>query len=81
MIVGRFRRAAAMIVPGMFLSQPGSETLASYHWARMTVSIESAMMSRDSSEHFMPSVPIEMPSLTPMVWKIRPTSPPPAPRP
>src|SRR5512143_3698155 len=49
---------AAMIVPGMFLSHPGSATLASYHWARITVSIESAMMSRESSEHFMPSVPI-----------------------
>ena len=62
-----YARAAAMIVPGIFLSQPGSGTLASYHCARITVSIESAIMSRDSSEHFMPSVPIEMPSLTPMV--------------
>ena len=75
MMVGRFRRAAAMTVPGMFLSQPGRETLASYHWARMTVSMESAMMSREGSEAFMPSVPMEMPSLTPMVWKIRPTMP------
>lgn len=32
----------AMMVPGMFLSQPGSEMLASYHCALITVSIESA---------------------------------------
>ena len=63
----------AISTPGMFLSQPGSEILASYHWARMTASIESAMMSRLNSDSFMPAVPIEMPSLTPMVWKIRPT--------
>ncbi len=36
--------------PGMFLSQPGSEMLASYHWAPITVSIESAIRSRDCSE-------------------------------
>ena len=31
MMVGRLSRAAAMMVPGIFLSQPGSETLPSYH--------------------------------------------------
>ena len=36
--------------PGMFLSQPGSEMQASYHWAPITVSIESAIRSRDCSE-------------------------------
>ena len=36
-------RAMAITVPGMFLSHPGSETLASYHCADMTVSIESAV--------------------------------------
>ena len=40
----------AITVPGMFLSQPGSATSASYHWAPMMVSIESAMRSRDWSE-------------------------------
>jgi hypothetical protein len=48
----------AMTQPGMFLSQPGSEMLASYHWARMTISMESAMTSRETSENFMPSVPM-----------------------
>ena len=61
--------------PGMFLSQPGIATRPSYHWACMTVSIESAMMSRDGSEKLMPSVPIEMPSLTPMVLNRMPTIP------
>ena len=61
--------------PGMFLSQPGIEMLASYHWAPITVSIESAIRSRDCSEKHMPSVPIEMPSLTPMVLNRMPTMP------
>ena len=50
MIEGRFSRPIAIRQPGMFLSQPGRVTRASYHWACMTVSIESAMMSRDWSE-------------------------------
>ncbi|GAK51090.1 hypothetical protein U14_02332 [Candidatus Moduliflexus flocculans] len=75
MMLGRFSRAIAITLPGMFLSQPGSEILASYHCARITVSIESAIISRDGSDDFIPSVPIEMPSLTPIVWKIRPTNP------
>ena len=41
----------------------------------MTVSIESAIRSRDCSEKLMPSVPIEMPSLTPMVLNRMPTRP------
>ena len=39
----------------------------------MTVSIESAIRSRDCSEYDMPSVPIEIPSLTPMVLNRIPT--------
>ena len=50
MSAGRFSRPMAMMQPGMFLSQPGRAMRASYHWAAMTVSIESAMMSRDWSE-------------------------------
>ena len=38
--------------------------------APQTVSMESAMTSRETSEYFMPSVPMEMPSLTVMVPKI-----------
>src|SRR5476649_443264 len=72
---GRFRRPIAIRQPGMFLSQPGSDTLASYHCAPITVSIESAIRSRDWSEKLMPSVPIEMPSLTPIVLKRMPTMP------
>src|ERR1700761_4670613 len=64
---GRFRRPIAIRQPGMFLSQPGIEMLASYHWADITVSMLSAIMSRDCSEYDIPSVPIEIPSLTPMV--------------
>jgi hypothetical protein len=47
---GRFTRPMAIRQPGMFLSQPGIEMLASYHCAPITVSIESAMRSRDWSE-------------------------------
>ena len=38
--------------------------------APTTVSMESAMTSRDTSEYFMPCVPIEMPSETVMVLKM-----------
>jgi hypothetical protein len=41
----------------------------------MTVSIESAMRSRLYSEYDMPSVPIEIPSDTPMVLNRIPTRP------
>lgn len=75
MIEGRLTRAMAMIVPGMFLSQPGSEMLASYHWAPITVSMLSAIKSRDCRLKDMPSVPIDWPSLTPMVLNIKPTMP------
>ena len=55
---GRLNLPIAMRQPGwrklrwsggegtMFLSQPGREMLASYHWPSVTVSILSAMMSR-----------------------------------
>ena len=59
----------AITQPGMFLSQPGIVISPSYHCAHITVSIESAIRSRDCSEKLMPSVPMEMPSLTPMVLK------------
>src|SRR3989344_1009160 len=52
--------------PGMFLSQPGMVIRPSYHCAPMTVSIESAIRSRDCNEYDMPSVPMEMPSDTPI---------------
>ena len=60
-------RPIAIRQPGMFLSHPGMVTRPSYHWPRVTVSMESAMRSRDWSENDMPSVPIDMPSDTPTV--------------
>src|SRR5687768_4330077 len=75
MMDGRFRRPIAIRQPGMFLSQPGREMLASYHCADITVSIESAIKSRDCREYDIPSVPIEMPSLTPIVLNRMPTNP------
>ena len=48
--------------PGMFLSQPPMTRTPSIHWPWTEVSTQSAMTSRDTSEYFMPSVPIAMPS-------------------
>ena len=67
---GRFSRAMAMMQPGMFLSQPPMPTNASKPSAPQTVSIESAMTSRETSEYRMPSVPMLMPSETVMVPKM-----------
>ncbi len=53
----------------MFLSHPPMARTASIAWALQTVSIESAMTSRETSEYFIPSVPIEMPSETVIVPK------------
>ena len=64
---GRSTLASAIITPGMFLSHPGMAIAPSYHCPRVTVSIESAMRSRDCNEKDMPSVPIDIPSLTPTV--------------
>ena len=51
-----------MTVPGIVLSQPQSATTASKRWPRATSSIESAITSRETSEVFMPVVPIVIPS-------------------
>ena len=51
-----------MIVAGIVLSQPDSATTASNRWPRVTSSIESAITSRLTSDAFMPSVPIVIPS-------------------
>ena len=69
--LGMFRRAMAMTQPGMFLSQPPTVTSPSIRCPKATVSMESAMTSRLTSDAFMPSVPMLMPSLTVMVpnWK------------
>ncbi len=54
----------------MFLSQPPMATRPSKPSQPATVSMESAITSRDTSEYFMPSVPLAMPSDTVMVLKI-----------
>ena len=58
----------------MFLSHPTTAIIASYDIAETTVSIESAIKSREGREYLIPEVPIEIPSLTPMVLKINATS-------
>src|SRR6059036_1973995 len=60
-------RAIAIMAPGMFLSHPPTTSRPSMLCALHAVSIESAMTSRETREYFMPSVPIEMPSLTVIV--------------
>src|SRR5260370_24796080 len=60
----------AMSDPGMFLSHPPMATKPSIPSQPTTVSMESAMTSRETSEYFMPSVPMDMPSETVMVLKI-----------
>src|SRR5206468_2996035 len=61
---GTLIRAIAIIAPGMFLSQPPTQTTPSISCPFTAVSIESAITSRETSEYFMPSVPIPMPSVT-----------------
>ncbi len=57
----------AMSMPGIDLSQPARRTVPSRRSAITTVSTESAMTSRETSEKCMPSWPIEMPSETEIV--------------
>ena len=52
---------------GIVLSQAHIAHMASNMWPRPTSSIESAMTSRLTSEVFMPSLPIVMPSEMAMV--------------
>jgi len=60
-------RAAAINMPGIDLSQPARPTTPSRRSAKMTVSTESQITSRLTSEARMPSWPIEMPSETVIV--------------
>ena len=74
---GMFMRAMAISAPGMFLSHPPTASTPSTHCALHTVSIESAITSRETREYFIPSVPMEMPSLTvivPKVWGMPPAA-------
>src|SRR5438477_782737 len=64
---GRFRRAAAMSIPGSDLSHPAKVTSPSNRSACIIVSTESAMTSLLTSEARMPSWPMEIPSDTAIV--------------
>src|SRR5262245_56552736 len=57
-------RAIAIMPPGMFLSQPPITSTPSIAWPLTLVSIASAITSRDTSEYFIASVPMPMPSVT-----------------
>ncbi len=60
-------RPSAIAAAGMVLSQPTRQTRPSNRCPRATSSMESAMTSRLISDAFMPSVPIDTPSLTEIV--------------
>src|SRR3954463_10661191 len=61
---GTFMRAIAIMPPGIFLSQPPTTRTPSMAWPLTLVSMASAMTSRDTSEYFIASVPIPIPSVT-----------------
>ena len=61
---GTFIRASAIMPPGMFLSQPPTTSTPSMAWPFTLVSIASAITSRETSEYFIASVPMPMPSVT-----------------
>jgi hypothetical protein len=62
MTPGMSRRAIAMTVAGIVLSQPLMQTIASKRWPRATSSIESVMTSRETRLVFIPLVPMVTPS-------------------
>ena len=74
-MAGTLSRAIAIMQPGIFLSQPAMVIRPSIRSPKVTSSMESAMTSRLTSEVFMPSVPMEMPSLTVMVPNLNGTPP------
>src|SRR6266508_4143345 len=61
---GTLMRAIAITLPGMFLSQPPTQITPSISWPFTAVSIASAITSRETSEYFIPSVPMPIPSVT-----------------
>ena len=65
-----------IIAPGMFLSQPPMAMTPSMDSPCTAVSMASAMTSRETSEYFMPGVPMEMPSDTVTVPNICDLAPP-----
>lgn len=59
---GRLSLAIPIRQPGIFLSQPPIVIIPSCPMQPETVSMESAITSLETSEYFMPSVPMDMPS-------------------
>ena len=57
----------AIIAPGRDLSHPAIATKPSYLSAKQTVSIESAIISLETRDPFIPSVPIDIASETVIV--------------
>ena len=72
---GTSMRAAAISMPGMILSQLGMQTMPSKQWARIMVSTQSAMSSREGRQNLIPPCPMAMPSSTPMVLNSKGTAP------
>ena len=66
-IAGTLTRRAARNMPGMILSQLGTQIIASNWWASIMDWTQSAMSSRLGREYFMPSWPMAMPSQMAMV--------------
>ena len=64
---GKFKRAAAINIPGTTLSQLGMNTIASNGVAIAEASIESAIILRVTKEYFIPMWFIANPSQIPMV--------------
>src|SRR3990167_8769780 len=60
----------AIMHPAIFLPQPPTATNPSKPSHPITVSTESAITSRETSEYFIPSLPMEIPSEIVMVLKI-----------
>ena len=59
---GLFNLARPIRQPGIFLSHPPIATTPSKDWHPTTVSIESAITSRETNEYLIPRVPIDIPS-------------------
>ena len=64
---GKFKRAAAINIPGTTLSQLGMNTIASNGVAIAEASMESAIILRVTKEYFIPMWFIANPSQIPMV--------------
>ncbi len=74
-IVGTLSRIAAMIIPGVILSQLEMQIRASAQWALTMYSTLSAISSRLGSEYSIPPCPMAMPSSTAIVLNSTPHPP------